>query len=121
MATHQGEPHRALPALTSAGILTIDLSAIQANWRSIKARLAAHVSAGAGIKADASGLGVEPLGPALYQVACREFFVPFLVEAREARFCLSNDARIIVLGGAQSVEEGEFIERDLTPGLFSLP
>lgn len=121
MATHQGEPHRALPALTSAGILTIDLSAIQANWRSIKARLAAHVSAGAVIKADAYGLGAAHVGPALYRAGCREFFVASLVEAREARSYLPNDARIIVLGGAQSGEEGEFIERDLTPVLFSLP
>src|SRR5690625_7570463 len=85
------------------------------------ARLAAHVSAGAVIKADAYGLGAAHVGPALYRAGWREFFVASLVEAREARSYLPKDARIIVLGGLLSGEEGEFIERGLNHVLFSRP
>lgn len=118
MATHQGEPSCATPAPTSAGILTIDLSAIQANWRSIKARLAPHVSAGAVIKADAYGLGAAQVGPALYRAGCREFFVASLTEARQAQGYLPRDSSIVVLGGAQPGDEAEFIARGLRPVLF---
>lgn len=119
MATHHGEPHGATSASTSAGILTIDLSAVQANWRSIKARVGAQVSAGAVIKADAYGLGAAQVGPALYRAGCRDFFVASLAEAREAQGYLPQDASLIVLGGAQPGDEAEFIARGLTPVLFS--
>lgn len=121
MATHQDEFSCVTPALTSAGILTIDLSAIQANWRSINAHLAADVSAGAVIKADAYGLGAARVGPALYRAGCREFFVASLTEAREAQSYLPKDANIVVLGGAQPGDEAEFIVRGLMPVLFSWP
>ncbi len=59
--------------------LTIDRSAIQANWR----WLAEHsgVPAGAAVKADGYGLGAREVTDALLEAGCRDFFVSTWAEA----------------------------------------
>lgn len=49
----------AAPMTAFSGKLTINLDAIAANWRLIQSRLAAGARAGAVVKADAYGLGVQ--------------------------------------------------------------
>lgn len=104
---------------TASGILTIDLSAIQANWRFVCDRLSAPPAAV--IKANAYGLGAEPVGKALYDAGCREFFLATLQEALDARSDLPSDACLYVLGGARAGEEREFFRHRLIPVLSSLP
>ncbi|HVU30635.1 MAG TPA: alanine racemase [Sphingomicrobium sp.] len=76
--------------------LTIDRSAIQANWRWLKER--AGVRAGAAIKADGYGLGALETGKALIEAGCRDFFVSTWAEA-EALRGLMDDFSLVVLHG----------------------
>ena len=61
--------------------LTIDRTALQANWRWLQDR--AGVPAGAAVKADGYGLGAREAASALYQAGCRDFFVSTWSEAEE--------------------------------------
>ena len=61
--------------------LTIDRSAIQANWRWLQER--AGATAGAAVKADAYGLGARETVQALIEAGCRDFFVSSWAEAEE--------------------------------------
>ena len=85
----------------AAGLLTIDLGALAANWRDL-ARRVAPARCGAVIKADAYGIGIEAAAPALYAAGCRVFFVAQIGEGHRARAALDADARIYVLNGLQA-------------------
>jgi alanine racemase len=76
--------------------LTIDRSAIQANWRWLAER--AGVAAGAAVKADGYGLGARETTDALLNVGCRDFFVSTWVEA-EALGNLPENVSLVVLHG----------------------
>src|ERR1043166_7689953 len=81
----------------AGGILTIDLAAIVANWRALKAR-AANAECAAVVKADGYGCGVEQVAGALASAGCETFFVANLAEARRAREA-APEATIYVLNG----------------------
>jgi alanine racemase len=85
------------PAAEAGGILTVDLSAIEANWRALGRRIMPSECA-AVIKADAYGCGIEPMAARLSRAGCRTFFVADLHEARRARGA-APDAVIYVLNG----------------------
>jgi alanine racemase len=76
--------------------LTIDRSALQANWRWLQDR--AGVPAGAAIKADGYGLGARETMRALYDVGCRTFFVSTWAEAEELGG-VPGDSSLVVLHG----------------------
>lgn len=61
--------------------LTIDRSALQANWRWLAER--AGVAAGAAIKADGYGIGARGTFEALLEVGCRDYFVSTWWEAEQ--------------------------------------
>lgn len=103
----------------AGALLTIDLDAIAANYRRLRAQLTT-ASCGAAIKADAYGLGAEHVGPALARAGCRDFFVAHLDEGVALRPYMP-DAAIHVLNGVLPGEEAEFAEHDLIPVLNSLP
>ena len=69
MAPH---PDPDLPASTLR--LTVDKEALAANWRSLDA-LSGSARAGAAVKADAYGLGVDTCVPVLRNAGCETFFV----------------------------------------------
>ena len=85
------------PAAEAGGILTIDLGAIEANWRALSRR-AMPAECAAVIKADAYGCGVEKVAAHLAKAGCRTFFVADLGEARRVRSVASEPA-IYVLNG----------------------
>lgn len=107
------------PMSTATGTLSIDLSALRANWRTLCA--AVEDTPAAVIKADAYGLGAEAVGKTLYAAGCREFFLATLEEALTARSFLPDDALLYVLGGARPGEERECINAGLIPVLSSSP
>jgi alanine racemase len=76
--------------------LTIDRSAVQANWRWLQDR--AGVPAGAAVKANGYGLGARESAQALFAVGCRDFFVSTWSEA-EALGPLPLGASLVVLHG----------------------
>ncbi|WP_342362234.1 alanine racemase [Terrarubrum flagellatum] len=85
------------PFLAHGATLTIDLGALAANWRLMKQR-AGEAEAGAVVKADAYGTGIEKAVPALAAAGCRTFFVAHLSEAKRVRSAAPN-ATIFVLNG----------------------
>ncbi len=72
------------PAAEAGGILTVDLSAIEANWRAL-GRRAMPSECAAVIKADAYGCGIEQVAFHLTRAGCKTFFVADLAEARRVR------------------------------------
>lgn len=99
--------------------LTIDLAAVQSNYRAIAERVA-PAAAGAVVKADAYGLGAAMIGPALADAGCRDFFVAVLAEALRLRPLLPADARLYVLNGLQLGAEAQCAAADVRPVLNSL-
>mgnify|MGYP000873490887 CR=1 FL=1 len=103
----------------SSGILTIDLSAIQENWRRLN-RAVSSANVAAVIKADSYGLGAHRIGPLLAEEGCRSFFVATLYEGLAARKYLPASARVFVLGGSPAGTEDLFVTSNLIPVLFSV-
>lgn len=87
-----------MPAATpNRAHLTLSLDALAANYRAL-ARLAAPARCGAAIKADAYGLGLEPVARRLLDEGCRDFFVATWGEAAALR-ALAGDVGLHVLNG----------------------
>ncbi len=85
------------PAAQAGGILTVDLGAIEANWRAL-VRRAMPSECAAVIKADGYGCGIEQVAVALAKAGCKTFFVADLGEARRAR-AVAPEPAIYVLNG----------------------
>ncbi len=98
--------------------LTVNLSAIRANFCLLRARHAKQNIA-AVVKANAYGLGVAAVSAAIWDEGGREFFVATLEEAVELRGVLPQ-AKIYVFQGIFSGEEAEFTKHRLIPVLNSL-
>ena len=85
------------PAAEAGGVLTIDLTAIEANWKSL-ARRAMPSECAAVIKADGYGCGIEPVATVLAKAGCKTFFVADLFEARRVR-AVVQEPTVYVLNG----------------------
>ncbi len=101
------------------GRLTIDLGAIRRNWQSLQDRVGPACICSAVVKANAYGLGVDQVVPALYAQGCRHFYVATLNEGISLRACLAGDARIYILDGLRPGAETYCLESDLIPLLFT--
>ena len=106
------------PEAESGGVLTVDLAAIEANWRSLSRRTLPSECA-AVVKADAYGCGIEQVGRALSRAGCKTFFVADLSEARRLR-AVSFDATIYVLNGLMPGTAAAFAEIQARPVIGSL-
>ncbi len=106
-----------IDAALAGGRLTVDLEALVRNWRRLAA-LAPSAETGAVVKADAYGLGAEPVVSALSKAGCRTFFVAYAHEGAAVRKA-APDARIFVLTGAAAGGIGVCREFDLIPMLGS--
>jgi alanine racemase len=104
------------PEAEAGGILTIDLAAIAANWRTLGGH-APHAECAAVVKADAYGCGIEQVVPALARAGCRTFFVAHLDEARRAR--AAGDAAIYVLNGLLPGSAPAYAQANLRPVIGS--
>jgi len=98
--------------------LTIDTGAIAANWTML-AGLAPNAETGAVLKADAYGLGAEPVARALARAGCRTFFVATVTEGVDLRAVLP-EARIFVLSGLWPGWETALVDAELIPVLSSI-
>lgn len=74
-------------SLRACAILTVDLGAVVANWTQLRDRVA-PAECSAVVKADAYGLGVAQVVPALAAAGCRTFVVAQLEEALAVRRAL---------------------------------
>ena len=105
--------------ISSSSVLTIDLPALQDNWRHVASLLQEAVCA-AVVKADAYGVGALEVANALFKSGCRFFFVATFEEAAELRQSLPVEVTIYVLGGVKMGFEASFAEMKLIPVLYSL-
>ncbi|GAA2883816.1 alanine racemase [Aminobacter niigataensis] len=103
----------------ACGVLTIDLKALVSNYDFL-CRQTAPAKAAAVVKADAYGLGVAHVAPALYEAGCRDFFVAHFIEAVRLKPYLASDARILVLNGLMPGSEGDCADLGVVPVLNSL-
>ena len=108
---------RALAAGTG-GYLTIDLTALIANYQQLSAR-AGHALTGAVVKADAYGLGAVQVSAALYAAGCRHFFVAQACEAFDLRPHLPAAAALYVLNGLPEGSETACADQNIIPVLNS--
>ena len=124
LISHSGDTLGAMtPALTSSSearagaILTVDLAALVENWRALKRKLGPRCDAGAVVKADAYGLGLEPIARALKSAGCATFYVAHLDEGLALRSVVGPDARVIVMHGPNPGTERDFAAHGLIPVL----
>jgi alanine racemase len=100
----------------AGAVLTIDLDAIRANYRLLR-ETAAGAACAAVMKADAYGLGMDMVAPALAIEGCRVFFTAHLEEGMRLRQMVPEDSAIYVLHGPPPGTTAEFFQYDLVPVL----
>ena len=98
---------------TPAAQLLIDLDALAANWRALRA-LSGGAPAGAAVKAGAYGLGLAPVSLRLAREGCTDFFVATLQEGEQLRRILP-DATVHVLHGFTAADMPTLLNARLTP------
>jgi alanine racemase len=101
----------------TGGTLTVDLAAIEANWRVLSHELLT-VECAAVVKADAYGLGLVQVTTRLAKAGCKTFFVADLAEARTVR-SHAPEAVIYVLDGFTPDWGDGFIEINARPVINS--
>ncbi len=111
---------RLLPDTSAAAVLDIDLGAVVDNYRLLSGRLTEGAICAGVVKADAYGLGIDRVAPALWDAGCRYFFVAQAEEGARLRSLLPDDARIAVLNGPLPGGEADMAAHRLTPVLNSL-
>ncbi len=97
--------------------LTIDHTALAANWRALAA--AAGTEAGAVVKAGGYGLGAAEVALTLAAAGARDFFVATAEEGAELRAALGPGPRIYVFSGHMAGDAGTLREGALIPLLNS--
>ena len=99
----------------SDAALTINLAAIAHNYKYFR-EITSPSECGAVVKADAYGLGIEPVSTRLHQEGCRKFFVANLDEALKLATILDdNVTEIFVFHGIKKGEEKEFLNKNIIP------
>ena len=105
-------------ALETGGVLTIDIGAIQSNYRALRAR-SSPAECAAVVKADAYGCGLAPVVRALDQAGCKTYFVAHLAEGRQVR-ALAPEAIIYALNGLVPGSAAAFADAHVRPVIGSL-
>lgn len=97
--------------------LTIDLSALVANWRALDAKSSCET--GAVVKANGYGLGVAPVAQALARAGARKFFVATAEEGVALRAALGAGPQIGIFSGHMDGATPAIRDAELTPMLNS--
>ena len=98
-------------------LITVDLDALEANYQFCREQLK-PASCAAVVKADAYGLGIGQIAPALWDAGCQQFFTATFREGIKLRSFLP-DAEVYVLEGVTEVSLQAFCEHALVPVLIS--
>jgi alanine racemase len=105
-------------AALAGATLSVDLKALQDNWRTLAAQ-AGSCECAATVKGDAYGLGIEPVARALWSVGCKTYFVALPCEGATMRAVLP-DAAVYILDGLLAGCTPFYLEHNLRPVLSSL-
>ena len=103
----------------AGAVLTIDLAAIARNYSNLREH-AAGAECAALVKANAYGVGVDHVAPALLEAGCRKFFVSTLDEAVELRQIIGSDPEIFVLNGLLKGDAAACLAHQVIPVLNDL-
>jgi alanine racemase len=106
------------PAAEAGGVLTVNLSAIEANWDTLGRRCLPSECA-AVVKADGYGCGIEPVARTLTGAGCKTFFVADLAEAQRVR-SVAPEPTIYVLNGLLPGTSAAFADIRARPVIGSL-
>jgi alanine racemase len=101
----------------AGGILTIDLSAIAANWKKLSG-MTLPVECAAVVKGDGYGCGLDPVTRTLAKAGCTTFFVADVAEGRRVR-AIVPDATIYVLNGVMPGTAQSLADANLRPVINS--
>ncbi|WP_455476792.1 alanine racemase [Bartonella sp. B41] len=104
--------------LPYTAIATIDVSAIVYNYKTL-ARHVFPTECSAVVKANAYGLGIDKIAPALYQAGCRTFFVAQIGEALQLKNMLPSSATLALLNGIPQAAEEFVAQSGIVPVLNS--
>lgn len=107
-----------IPSDLAGAVLSIDLGALQTNYRTL-AKQAGAAECGAAVKGNAYGLGIAPVSKALWEAGCRSFFVARPKEGEELRALLPT-AVIYVLDGLFPGQAEFYAAHDLRPAIISM-
>jgi len=102
-------------ASRAGALLTVDLGAIRDNYRLLAGKTKGACAAV--MKADAYGLGMEQVAPALALEGCKTFFTAHLEEAIRLRQLVPEDCAIYVLHGPPPGTAKDCFQYDLRPVL----
>ena len=115
---HPADARGGAEIAAAGGVLTVDLGAVAANWRGVRAA-APGAEAGAVVKADAYGLGMAPVARRLAEEGCGCFFVADANEGAALRALLPG-VTIYVLNGLFPGAGALYREAGLAPCLASM-
>lgn len=108
------------PDERAGALLTVDLAALVENWRILKREVRDPAcDVGAVVKADAYGLGAEPVARALKDAGCKTFYVAHLDEGVTVRGAVGDAPRVVVMHGPNKGTERDFAAFRLVPVLNS--
>jgi alanine racemase len=102
----------------STAKLTIDLTAIRANWRALNAKSAAETAAV--VKANGYGLEATRVVTALAKEGARQFFVAVAEEAPAVREAVGQEAKIYVFSGHMQGDTDLIRDNNLIPMINSV-
>ena len=103
----------------TAATVTIDLSAITANWRALDGLSAGSVETAAVIKADGYGLGVSGIAKPMFDAGVRSFFVATAEEAVPLYAAVGSKAKIYVFSGFMPADARIYYDYPIIPLLSS--
>src|SRR5438034_11693286 len=117
MTVHEPElrpaeiPSAAADPTEASGILTIDLGAVAANWKTL-ASMTVPVECAAVVKGDGYGCGREPVTRTLARAGCSSFFVADVAEGLRVRAFAPDAVHYglngVTGGSAQAIGAGDF-------------
>ncbi len=99
--------------------LTIDADALAANWRALD-ELSGAAAAGAAVKADCYGLGVDNCVPVLRDAGARQFFVAHWSEVAAVARHVPSEQIAVLHGPVRDDEAAYAIESGVRPVINSL-
>ena len=102
----------------STAKLTIDLTAIRANWRALNAKSAAETAAV--VKANSYGLDATRVATALAEEGARQFFVAVAEEAPAVRKAVGQAVQICILSGHMQGDTDLIRDHNLIPIINSI-
>ncbi|ETX28314.1 alanine racemase [Roseivivax isoporae] len=103
----------------ATALLTVDLDALALNWTNLD-RAGGGAETGAVVKADAYGLGVAQVAPALARAGARRFFVALAEEGIALRDALGQGPEIFVFNGHMPGDAATIRDAGLVPLVNSI-